>query len=155
MRKWIVLGCLALVGCGPMGLYYKPGVSVAGAERDEITCAVKAERDVPVRNVSRVIPGQWVPGRKICRKPGQCRMTPGHRTPPQIITEDANLALRNKVAALCMKDRGYARISLPPCPPEIEKSVVPAITVTMPKRLSQNACVIRRKNGAFQVVDPG
>lgn len=153
MRKWIVPGCLALAGCGPMDLYYKPGASVAGIERASLDCMLEAERQVPVRNVTRVIPGRWIPGRRVCRAPDQCYDLPGRMTPPRVITEDINIGLRDRAAALCMADRGYARISLPACPPEVEKRVTPAVTITMPKRLSKNACVIRRPNGAFQVVD--
>ncbi|KAA0920936.1 hypothetical protein [Aquicoccus porphyridii] len=153
MKKLTMIALALLAGCGPMGLYYKPGISLAGIERDEIACTLKAEREVPVRNVSRVIPGQWIPGHKVCPKKGQCHVTPGYMTPSRVVTEDANLGLRNRVAALCMQDRGYSRISLPPCPREVAQSVPPAITTVMPKRLSPSACVIRHGRGAFQVVN--
>ncbi len=138
-----------------MGLYYKPGTPVSNVQRDELNCTVEAERKVPVRNVTRIIPGRFIPGRRICDAAGNCRVTPPYWTEPVVITEDANLELRDRVAAQCMADRGYARISLPPCPPEVERAVPPAITMVMPKNLSPKACVIRRAGGQFQIVNRG
>lgn len=153
MKRLALIATVLLTGCGPMGLYYKPGVSMNAIERDEVACTLKAEREVPVRNVSRVIPGEWVPGRKVCPRKGKCHVTPGYMTPSRVVTEDANLGLRNRVAALCMQDRGYSRINLPPCPREVAQSVPSAVTTEMPKRLSPRACVIRHGGGAFQVVN--
>ncbi|MDQ2088566.1 hypothetical protein [Marimonas arenosa] len=140
-----------LVGCMPLGLYYKPGTTVARADRDLLNCRVMGETDVPPRMITRVIPGPLLPPRRICDAAGNCQLFPGRRLPPEIVTEDANDGLRDQVVAQCMGDRSYEYVRLPRCPAEIARTVPLRATTVMP-RLTESACVIRLKGGKWQIV---
>ncbi|UYV39238.1 hypothetical protein N4R57_09650 [Rhodobacteraceae bacterium D3-12] len=147
------LALLLAVGCAPMGVYYKPGAAVAASQRAEINCKVAAERKVPVRNVTRVIPGPITPPRKICNSEGRCRIKPGRELPPRIVTEDANEGLRRDVVMQCMADKGYRFVRIPQCSQGISQSVTPQQTTVYP-RLGETSCVVRG-SGVWQIVTPG
>ena len=134
---------LLLAGCFSRTIHYKPGVAVAQADRDWLACRVKAEQDVPPRMVTQTIPGHWIPGRKHCPKPGQCHVTPGYWTPPRFYTEDINEGLRAHAAEQCMVERGYRKITLPPCPESVARAAPPGQTVVLP-RLTPQSCVVNR-----------
>ncbi len=149
----LLTALVALPGCLSKTIQYKQGVPVAQADRDALACRLKAEREVPVRMITRTIPGRYIPGHKVCTKPGECYITPGHLTPPQIISEDSNIGLRNQVALQCMADKGYQPVTLPPCPPSVAKSAPAGQTLVMPK-LTQNSCVVRRGQ-SWLIVEKG
>ncbi|WP_322865885.1 hypothetical protein U5922_006580 [Aquicoccus sp. G2-2] len=151
-----VAACLALAGlaaCAPVSVYYKAGVPVAKSQSDLTDCRVIAVNKVPARPVVRVIPGLPLPPRKVCDGKGNCHMIPGRRTPPEIVTEDANDGLRADVVAQCMNRQGYVHMTLPNCSESISKAVTPQQTTVFP-RLTKNACVVR-KGKVWQIVTPG
>jgi hypothetical protein len=147
------LALAALAACAPLSVYYKPGVAVATSQDDLTDCRVMAVNKVPARTVVRVIPGWPLPPRKVCDDKGNCYMVPGHRTPPEFVTEDANAGLRADVVAQCMSRQGYVHVTLPACPDGISRAVTPQQTRVFP-RLSKNACVVR-KGKVWQIVTPG
>ncbi len=142
-----------LAACTPLGLYYKQGVSVQTAQDAETVCNVKAARDVPVRNVTHVIPGKQIAPRKQCNSNGLCHMTPGVIIPPEFVTRDANAELRRKAADLCMRQKGYEYLRLPACDPAIAKATPEGQTTRLP-RLAPNSCVVRSTGGRWQIVTP-
>lgn len=144
---------LALAGCGPMSLYYKEGVSVQAARDAETICKIGAVRDVPVRNVTRTIPGRFVPPRKTCDPDGHCQKRGGYYFPPEFITVDVNEELRKEAVNLCMRQQGYEFMRLPACKPNIVHTKTSGATRHFPK-LTPQACVIRNKGGTWQIVSP-
>lgn len=144
---------LLLSGCFPVGLYYKQDADVARVQRDELACRVAAANQVPARMVTRMIPGGFLPPRRVCDAAGACHMIPGHRLPPDFVTEDLNDGLRREVMAQCMGDKGYDRIRLPQCPPELSAGVT-QLSPRMP-RLTESSCAVRLKGGGWQIVTPG
>lgn len=147
-----ILGMVAVSACAPLGVYYKPGAPVATAQRAELNCRVHAEQTVPVRNVTRVIPGPIIPPRKQCDAAGNCTVIPGHELPPRIVTEDANKGLRRDVMKQCMADKGYQFVRIPECSPAVSQAVSPTQTKVYPK-LQEKSCVVRGK-GVWQIVTP-
>ena len=154
MKFRAIAAVLLLSGCFPVGLYHKTGESVARADRDLMACRVAAEAQVPARMVTRMIPGGFLPPRRICDAAGNCHMIPGHRLPPEFVTEDANEDLRREVVAQCMGDKGYDYVRLPQCAPEVAAAAGPVLGAAMP-RLAENSCAVRLRGGGWQIVTPG
>jgi hypothetical protein len=149
---WLITA-LALAGCGPLGLYYKEGVSVQSAKDSETTCKIAAAQDVPVRNVTRVIPGRHIPPRRICDAKNNCVVKGGVFLPPEFITEDANASLRKDAADICMRKKGFVFTRLPACKESVKSATAPAVTTRLPK-LTPKACVIHNQGGTWQIVTP-
>ena len=154
MRSFALLAVIFVAGCTPLGLFYKAGTPVARADRDLLNCRVLAASKVPVRQVTRVIPGPRLPPRQICDAAGVCHTVPGRWLPPEVFTEDANDGLRREVVAQCMGDQGYEYVRIPHCPAGIANAVTPAQTTVMP-HLKENSCVVRGQGGVWQIVTPG
>jgi len=150
IRAFLIVSLLS--ACAPLGVYYKAGAPVARADRELLTCRVAAENKVPVRQITRVIPGPHIPPRKVCDAAGNCTVVPGHYLPPRVFTEDANEELRKRVVAQCMADRGYQFVRIPDCPAALSQAVTPQQTKVYP-RLRENSCVVR-KSGVWQIVTP-
>jgi len=149
-----LFGILALAACAPLNTYYKAGVPVATVKRDTTACEVSALRQVPVNTQVRREPPRFVPGRRVCDSGGNCRTYPGYYVPGEVYTYDANAGLRTRVERQCMADQGYMPVSIPACPDSVAKAAPPAATNVLP-RLDENACVIRNRNGTFQIVNRG
>lgn len=149
----LAISFLALAGCMPLSLYYKEGVSVQAARDTETSCKIKAARDVPVRTVTRTIPGRFVPSRQICDANGVCQRRGGFYLPPEFITTDANEGLRKEASDLCMRQQGYEFIRLPACKQTVAQTVPSATTSRLPK-LTPQACVVRNQGGTWQIVTP-
>ncbi len=155
MRRFILtLGAVSLIAaCTPLGLYYKQGATVQSAADTETRCKVSALSEVPVRNVTQIIPGRHLPPRRVCNSAGVCHTKPGRFIPPEFITRDANEALRAKAVDLCMRQKGYEYIRLPACEPAVAKATPPAQTTRLP-RLAASSCVVRSSGGHWQIVTP-
>lgn len=158
MKRFMVyvsLAGLGLMACTPLNTYYKPGASVATLERDATACQVRALRKVPASTQVRRIPGEFVPPVKQCANDGTCRIVrPGYFIPPEVITFDPNDALRKRVEGQCMADKGYAPVSIPPCPEAIANATPAKATKRLPP-LTANSCAIRNQDGSFQIVTRG
>lgn len=155
MRPAAALLCAALLfsACAPMALYYRPGVPVARMQADTTRCEVRALREAPVATRIRQYPPRYIPARRICNSAGECWTRPGYWVEGPIYTEDANAGLRARVMRLCMAEKGYDPVTLPPCPAEIRRATPPAATRVLP-RLTAQACVIRNNDGTWQIVTP-
>lgn len=147
-----VLSAAALTACVPLSTYYREGAAVSLVQRDALNCEVKALKDAPVANQTRVTPPRYVPARRSCSSSGACHVTPGYYIPGQTYTVDANQGLRKRVEAQCMADKGYAPVDIPACPDRIVKAAPPAVTSTLPA-LTPKSCVIKYKNGTYQIVN--
>ncbi|MDK3016276.1 hypothetical protein [Pseudodonghicola flavimaris] len=142
---------LLLAACAPMSIYYRPGAPVAQMEKDTTLCEIQALKQAPVATQIRQMPPVYVPGRRVCDAQGNCWVRPGFWRQGEIYTVDANASLRARAKSLCMAEKGYSPVSLPPCPPEVKSATPPGVTTVLPQ-LTQNACVIRNKGGSWQIV---
>lgn len=150
----VFAGLTALAACAPLETYYKPGVSVARVNRDTTACEVRALRDVPPSTITRRRPPIYIPGRRHCDADGNCVSRPGHYVPGGFETFDPNDGLRLRVERQCMADKGYAPVSIPVCPDSVANAVPPRATTRLPN-LTEGSCVIRNKDGSFQIVNRG
>ena len=148
------LALLVVGACAPLQTYYKPGASVSMLNRDTTACEVKALRDVPPSTLTRRKPPVFVAGNRVCNAAGQCAVTPGYYVPGGFETYDPNDGLRLRVERQCMADKGYAPVSIPPCPDSVKNAAPVRATTTLPT-LTQSSCVIRNSDGTFQIVNRG
>ncbi len=145
---------VCLGGCLPLSTYYKEGATVDRLIRDETTCDVRALRDAPVNNQTRVEPPRYVPERKYCDATGKCVVRGGYFVNGATYTVDANAKLRSRVKRLCMQDEGYRPVEIPSCPQSIVKAAPSKSTRVLPN-LTPNSCVIKRQDGSILIVEKG
>lgn len=145
---------LGLAACAPLETYYRPGVSVSAMQRQTTNCEVSALRDVPVSTQIRRTPPQYIPHRRICNSEGKCRSRGGYYMPGEIYSYDANAGLRGRVERQCMADKGYVPVSIPPCPDNVSRAAPAGATRILPQ-LTSKSCVIRNRDGSFQIVTRG
>lgn len=150
----ILPALLLLAACGPMSIYYRPGVSVSRMQADTTTCQVSALKDAPVATQIRQRPPIFYPGRNICNAAGSCYFSPGYWVDGGIYTVDLNQDLRGRVLDLCMAKRGYQPVTLPPCPDTVKRAVPAVATVKLPT-LTSKSCVIRYNDDQWQIVNQG
>lgn len=143
---------LTLAACGPLSLYYRPGVSVSRMQSDQTNCQVSALSKAPVANQIRQRPPIYMPGRQVCNASG-CYTSPGYWVNGGVYTVDVNLDLRARVEDQCMAGKGYQPISVPLCSGAVKAAVTPAQTQTLPT-LTERACAIRYDDGRWQIVNP-
>lgn len=146
--------CLALAACGPLTIFYKPGISVARMQNDQTNCEVRAQKDAPVANQIRQRPPIDVPGNRICNPDGSCYSSPGYWIDGGVYTVDVNADLRSRVLTQCMAQRGYRPVDIPPCPASVANQVPRGQTQKLPT-LTQNSCSIRNQDGSWQIVTRG
>ena len=152
--KRLLLLVLVLAACAPLKTYYKPGAPVDVVSRDTTACEVKALRDVPPSIQIRRLPPIFVAGKRVCDANGNCKETPGYYVHGGVESYDANLPLRGRVEVQCMADKGYVPVSIPPCPDSVVRAAPPAVTTRLPV-LNEASCVIRNRDGTFQIVTRG
>lgn len=150
----IIPALLLLAACGPMSIYYRPGVAVSRMQADTTNCQVAALRDAPVATQIRQRPPIYIPGRNICNSAGNCYLTPGYWADGGIYTVDTNQDLRNRVLDLCMAKKGYQPVTLPACPASVKNAVPAVATVKLPT-LTSKSCVIRYNDDNWQIVNQG
>ncbi|WP_051312117.1 hypothetical protein [Pseudodonghicola xiamenensis] len=154
-KKPILLSICAaalIAGCAPMSLYYRPGVSVARMQQETTRCDVEALKQAPVATQIRQMPPTYVPGPRVCDNKGNCWNRPGYWMNGEVYSYDANAGLRDRVKQLCMAEKGYSPVKLPVCPPEVKSATPPGVTRVLPE-LTGNSCVIRNKDGTWQIVN--
>ncbi|MEP3639570.1 MAG: hypothetical protein ABJ091_11860 [Lentilitoribacter sp.] len=155
MRYSAALLLFASLGaCLPLSTYYKEGASVARLERDETACDVRALKDAPVANQTRVEPPRYVPRRTRCNASGQCTSYGGYFQNGATYTVDTNKRLRLRVKHLCMQDQGYRSVEIPACSPAIAKAAPSGATQILPN-LTGNSCAIKRQDGSVLIVEKG
>ncbi|MCX7559873.1 hypothetical protein OS190_09865 [Sulfitobacter sp. F26204] len=154
LRLYPTLLAVFVLGCAPLETYYKPGASVAMLNRDTTACEVKALKDVPASFQVRRRPAIFVPGNRSCDAAGNCTGYQGYYIPGGVESYDPNLALRGRVEKQCMADKGYAPVTIPPCPDSVAKAAPTAATSRLPN-LTGKSCVIRNSDGTFQIVTRG
>lgn len=154
MRSFIkicVFG-MAVSGCGPLSIYYKPGVAVSRMQTDTLNCEVKALNDAPVANQIRQRPPVYYPGRQYCSG-GNCTYRAGYWVSGGFYTVDVNASLRSRVEDQCMAQIGYQPVRLPRCSAGVAAQVPTAATRTLPQ-LTENSCSIINDDGTWQIVTP-
>ncbi|TMM54526.1 hypothetical protein [Sulfitobacter sabulilitoris] len=152
MKQMLFLALVLVAGgCAPLSIYHREGVRVAQMQADTTTCQVQALRDVPVANSLRRGPPRYVPGGRVCRSDGTCYSRGGFYLPGEIYTVDVNLPLRRRVEAQCMAARGYAPVTVPPCPGGVSRRVPPGQTEVLPA-LTPRSCVVRQQGGGWRIV---
>jgi hypothetical protein len=150
----IIPALLVLAACGPLSIYYRPGVSVSRMQNDTTNCQVAALKDAPVANQIRQSPPIFYPGRTVCGAAGSCYRTPGFWADGGFYTVDANKELRGRVLDMCMAQKGYQPVTIPTCPASV-KNAVPATATTKLPTLSENSCVIQYNDDQWQIVNRG
>lgn len=151
-RLTLTFSVLALAACTPLGIYHKPGATVAAMQDTLTNCEVEGLQRVPVdRRVERD-PIRTVP-RKVCDSAGNCTVV-YDRVGGEIRTWDANAPLRQRVLNQCMTAQGYTFVELPPCSQGVKQAAPTAATTILP-RLAPNSCSIRNGDGTWQIVTPG
>ena len=155
MRAWVWIITLVVLGaCQPVSMYYRPGVTVAKANDDRLDCEVSALRDAPVATQIRQQPSFYVPPRQYCDASGNCYVRGGYWEPGRVYTVDVNAGLRRQLTDRCMAQKGYAPVSIPPCPPSVADAAPRGATTVLPA-LTANSCSIRNNDGTFQIVNRG
>ncbi|MCM2561099.1 hypothetical protein M8756_01425 [Lutimaribacter sp. EGI FJ00015] len=139
-----------LAACAPLNIWYKPGATVAASEEQLLNCRAQAARDIPVNTRTRITPVTIIP-RQICDGDGNCQIY-HERIGGEVIVYDANAGLRDEVVQQCMRKRGFSPATIPPCPDSLRQSAPAGRTTVMP-RLTENACVIRNRDGTWQIVN--
>jgi hypothetical protein len=149
----LALAALAtLAACAPLKLWYKPGATVAASDDRLLRCRTRAAQKIPVNTQTRRTPVQIVP-RRVCDSDGDCNVY-YDRIGGETIIFDANEDLREDVVAQCMRRGGYTPVSIPPCPDSLRATIPAGRTETLP-RLTEAACVIRNRDGSWQIVNRG
>lgn len=143
----------ALAACGPVNMYYRPGVDVGRLNADQTLCEVQALKDAPVANQIRQRPPVYIPGPHRCDSAGNCVRYPGHWVSGGFYTVDVNADLRRRVQDMCMAQKGYEPVSLPVCPQSVERAAPRQSTRRLPQ-LTETSCIIRYDDGAWQIVNP-
>jgi len=144
---------LAVTGCAPLAIYYKPGAEVSQMQTDSLTCETKALKDAPVANEIRQNAPIFYPGGQYCNG-GNCYFRPGYWVQGNIYTVDTNRGLRQRITQSCMANQGYQLVELQLCNPSVANAAGLGQTTRLPQ-LSENSCAIRNKDGSFQIVEPG
>jgi hypothetical protein len=148
-------GFFLLAACaGPLSIYYRPGVSVSRMQTDQIRCEVSALRDAPVATEIRQRAPIFFPGRQICDASGACFSEPGYWAEGGFYSVDPNRDLRARLETMCMANKGYQPVAIPPCPDSVARAVKPSQTQTLPK-LNEGSCSIRNDDGSWQIVTRG
>lgn len=157
MKNTVLALATALVGltaCAPLQTYYKTGASVATLNRDTTACEVAALRDVPQSIQIRRKPPIFIAGKQVCGDAGNCTQTPGYYIDGGVESYDQNAGLRIRVEQQCMADKGYAPVSIPVCPDSVANAAPAGATTRLPA-LTETSCVIRNRDGSFQIVSRG
>lgn len=141
-----------LAGCTPLSLYYQEGTPVDRLSRDEAACINEGLRAVPADNKTRLIPGTKTP-QTICDGAGNCHTVWVQISPDRFETYDANDGARRTYVRNCMIGKGYQRVSLPACAPEVVEATHTTQTRVLPP-LTSDSCAIRLKGGGWQIVSP-
>ncbi len=157
MKRHLISALAALTvltACAPLEIYYKPGATVDAVSRDTTACEVRALSDVPASVQIRRKPPIFIAGKQVCDADGTCTQTPGYFIDGGVESFDPNDGLRQRVARSCMADKGYAPVSVPACPDSVARAAPPLATTRLPV-LTQGSCVIRNRDGSFQIVTRG
>ncbi len=155
MRSLIAFCLMALLAaCQPLEIYYAEGAPIGRLQEDQLDCEVRALRDVPVATQIRRTPPVFIPPRQYCDAAGNCYTRGGYWEPGTTYTVDVNASLRERVEQSCMAKRGYRPVSIPPCPASVANAAPPGFTTRLPT-LTENSCVIRNRDGSWQIVNRG
>ncbi|NCO21791.1 MAG: hypothetical protein GW905_07270 [Rhodobacterales bacterium] len=143
-----VLILAVLAGCAPYSGYYKAGQTVARLNTDQTACEVKGAQDVPPNTQLRRTPVELIPAREICDRHGKCSVIPARIEGGEVYSYDANADLRARVVAQCMADKGYEKVSIPPCPDSVAKVAASRAPGVLPP-LGPNICVAQGADGGL------
>ena len=150
--RLLALAALLLAGCAPPPLYYRQGVTAVRVDADLARCQVRAAERVPVKLARRYIPPVY-DYRRICSGTGSCHYVRVLISPGRFERYDANEGLRNQTTNLCMIERGYQRVKLPPCETDLDPRLKLPTTRPLPP-ITSTTCAVRSKTGRWQIVTP-
>lgn len=146
------LPLLALTACGPLGTYYKVGVTQARLNTDITNCEVTAVQKVPPNKQIRRTPVYFTPASTTCDKNGKCTTVGGYFRGGDVYTVDVNEKLRGRVKAQCMSQKGYQHVEIPRCTSDQLRGKAVAPVQRLP-RLSGAVCATKMRNGTLGIVD--
>ncbi len=147
----LVLAPVLISACAPYSGYYRDGQSVARLNADQTGCEVLAVNSVPPDKRVRTTPLRVVPGETVCNSEQVCVTSAPQVFGGEIYTVDANAGLRNRVAAQCMIDKGYRKVSVPACTPAVAKEAVARAPQVLPP-LTGNVCAARSPDQGYVFV---
>lgn len=120
-----------LAGCVPASFWIKDGVSLARYQRDQTGCEVTGTQQVPTNTQFG-----WAPY-------------------TGIYSADTNTALRQRVIAQCMTDRGYRRVELPACPGDTASAVRSGDLPRRPSmKITSESCHVAMMDGSYRLYTP-
>lgn len=120
MRNLLVLAFVSvglLAGCGVEQnafTMYKANTKYTEANKDLLACQVSAAQQVPVNNNSYTTP-TWTTPVSCSTSFGYTNCTGGNTYGGNLITQDVNMPLRNRVTEQCLQDKGYSLGKAPIC----------------------------------------
>ena len=116
MTRFLLAVPIVLAGCAmPIEAWINHGVEATRAERTLLNCEAEARQDFPV-----AMQTDWnstiTIGGRFCDYPF-CFCAA--RVLPTARQRDVNADLRTRSVDLCMKEAGYTKVRVPPCPANI------------------------------------
>ena len=133
-RLALVALSVSLSGCVANDIYVKQGVTMDRYERDGVGCATEATQAVPTNTQVG-----WAPY-------------------VGIYSADTNLPLREKNMEICMRDRGYQKVSLPYCSGAALKAATAEAKLprssTKTMRVGTGSCYIMDAKGQAYLYTP-
>lgn len=129
MRKLLVLGFVGvglLAGCGvsepDRAFFYKENTKYSEANKTLTDCQVEAAQKVPVSNNSYTTP-TWTTPVSCSTSYGYTNCYGGNTYGGNLVTQDTNLPLRDRVTEQCLVDKGYYVGRVPVCSNEIKRKM--------------------------------
>ena len=116
MTRFLLAVPIVLAGCAmPIEAWINPGVEATRAERTLLNCEAEARQDFPVA-MQTDLNSTITIGVRFCDDPFCFCAARGLPTARQ---RDVNADLRTRSVDLCMKEAGYTKVRVPPCPANI------------------------------------
>lgn len=150
-NRALMLILCATAACAPYSGYYQAGQTVARLNADQTTCEVQAAQKVPPNTQIRRTPVTVSPPQRVCNEAGDCVVYPGQVSGGDAYTVDTNLPLRQRVEDQCMGAKGYQKVQIPLCTPQVSKAIEGRAITTLPP-LNDRVCAARTQSRDYVFV---
>lgn len=150
-RVFLTSVVVLCAGCAPVSTYYKPGVSAAKLQNDQLDCEVKALQAAPVAIQTRRTPPRYIPARRYCHAKGHCHTRGGYWIHGDVYSVDVNAKLRRKLETQCMTRKNYQPVELPICRSGVPAEIDTSRTDALPE-ITPQSCAVRNRDGSFEIL---